>query len=150
LPEIPDLESLHVWPCPHPHSGTEAIEIQTAPAPGPHAGGPTARAPTPPRPPVQRSDPPAAPPVSTTMMRLPSPGSPGRDPDKKVPRLEPIVLAPNSTKDSREQVAKLLGVSKPKFGAPNSPASPPDAQAFGPVTPTPSQRLSATSALGGA
>jgi outer membrane protein, heavy metal efflux system len=150
LPEIPDLESLHAWPCPHPHSGTEAIEIETAPGPVPHAGGPTARAPTAPRPPVQRSDPPAAPPVSTTMTHLPNPGGAGRDPDKKVPRLEPIVIAPISTNDSREQVAKLLGVSKPVFGAPNTVASPPDAQAFGPVTPTPSQRLSATSALGGA
>ena len=37
LPELPDLEALHAWPCPHPHAGAEAAEVQTAPAPVPHA-----------------------------------------------------------------------------------------------------------------
>ena len=46
LPELPDLETLHAWPCPHPNAGPEPADVHAAPTPVPHAGAPTARAPT--------------------------------------------------------------------------------------------------------
>jgi outer membrane protein, heavy metal efflux system len=150
LPEIPDLESLHAWPCPHPNAGPEPVEVQTAPTPVPHAGAPTARAPTVPRAPVQPSDKPAEKPVSTAMTHVTNPGQPARDRDQKMPVRQPTLFAPTSMKASQEQFNKLLGAAEPMVGAPTSVAAPPDAQAIGPITPTPSQRSSATSNLGGA
>ena len=48
------------------------------------------------------------------MIHVPAPGTAGpRSGPDYVPGLEPIVIAPISTNESREQVAKLLGVAKP-------------------------------------
>jgi cobalt-zinc-cadmium efflux system outer membrane protein len=146
LPELPDLETLHAWPCPHPNPGAEHTAVQTAPAPVPHAGAPTARGPTVPSAPVQQSDKPAEPLVSGT----PKPGQIVRDRDQKAPPRQPTLFALTSTKASTEQFDKLLGVAEPISGAPTSVAAPPDAQAVGPFTPAPSQSSGATSLLGGA
>ena len=151
LPELPDLETLHAWPCPHPNAGPEQAAVQTAPALGPHAAAPTARAPTVPTASASRTDKPAEPRVSTAMTHVPNPGRPGRDPDQKVPVRKPTVFdQTSSTKASQEQFDKLLGVAEPIVGAPSSGAGPPDAPAAGPITPTQSQRSSATSVVGGA
>ncbi len=29
LPELPDLDALHAWPCPHPHGTAEAAEVRS-------------------------------------------------------------------------------------------------------------------------
>jgi cobalt-zinc-cadmium efflux system outer membrane protein len=150
LPELPDLETLHAWPCPHPNAGPEPAEVHGASTPVPHPGAPTARAPTVPRAPVQRSDKPSETSVSTAITHVPFPGQPARDRDQKVPVPPQTLFAPTSMRESREQFDKLLGVAEPPLGAPTSVAAPPDAQAVGPLTPTPSQRSSATSLLGGA
>ena len=143
LPELPDLESLHAWPCPHPNGGAEQAAVQTAPALGLHAAAPTASSPP--------SDKPTEPRVSIAMTHVPNPGRPGRDPDQKVPVRKPTVFDPTSSREaSREQFDKLLGVAEPAVGAPSSGAGPPDAPAVGPITPTQSQRSSATSVVGGA
>jgi outer membrane protein, heavy metal efflux system len=150
LPELPDLESLHAWPCPHPNAGTEPAAVQTGPTPVPHAGAPTARAPNVPLTPVQRSDKPAEPPVSTAMTHAPIPGQSARAPDQKPPVRKPTVFAPNPTRDLREEFDKLLRLDEPSSGAPTSVAAPPDAQGSGPLVPAPPQRSSATSSMGGA
>ena len=56
LPEVPDLEALHAWPCAHPHGTAEAAEVQSSPTPVPLEGAPTALAPAVPRPPGQPPD----------------------------------------------------------------------------------------------
>ena len=38
LPEVPDLETLHAWPCAHPHGTAEAAEVRSMPTPVPHRG----------------------------------------------------------------------------------------------------------------
>jgi cobalt-zinc-cadmium efflux system outer membrane protein len=77
LPQLPDLDLLHAWPCAHPHNASAPVEVRTTP--NPH-----------------------------------------------------------------------LGVVEPFFGAPTPVAAPPAAQAFGSFTPSPLQRSSAASLLGGA
>jgi outer membrane protein, heavy metal efflux system len=150
LPELPDLDMLHAWPCPHPHAAAEPAGVLSTPAPVPHAGAPTALTPRVPPVPAQRSDRPPEKPASDALTRASNPRQPGRDRDQNVPVLEQPSIAPTSNKAPREQFDKLLGVDEPLFGAPTSMTAPPDAQSFGPLTPAPSQRPSASSLLGGA
>jgi outer membrane protein, heavy metal efflux system len=150
LPELPDLEALHAWPCAHPHGSPEVTDVRTTPTPGPHAGAPTALTPTVLATPAQRSDRPPETPALAAVMHAANPGQPARNRNQKAPATKPTVFAPSSTKTPREQFDKLLGVDEPLFGAPTSMTAPPDARSFGPLTPTPSQRSSATSLLGGA
>ena len=150
LPELPDLETLHAWPCPHPDTRPGQAEIQTVPTPVPHAGAPTARAPTVARAPAQQSDKPAEKSVSVPMTRVTNRGQPARDPDQEVPVRQSTLLAPSSMKAARQQLDKLLGFDEQSVGGSTSAAAPPDVQAVGLLAPAPSQLSSATSLLGGA
>ena len=121
LPELPDLEALHAWPCAHPHGTAEAAEVRTTPTPvhtreprplsrrqcwRRQPSGATGR---------RRHRRPAA------MTHVSNPGQPARNRDQKAPVLEPTLFAPSSTKTPREQFDKLLGVDEPLFGAPTPP-----------------------------
>jgi cobalt-zinc-cadmium efflux system outer membrane protein len=150
LPELPDLESLHAWPCPHPNPGPGQAEVHVAPTPVPHVGAPTARAPNLLPTPAQGNDKPTAKAVSTANLPVSNPGHLARAPDQKLPVPKPTVFTPNSAQDWREQFNKLLRHDEPSSGAPTSVAAPPDAEGSGPIIPTPLQRSSATSLVGGA
>jgi cobalt-zinc-cadmium efflux system outer membrane protein len=150
LPELPDLETLHAWPCPHPHSDVESAAVQTAPGRGPHAAAPTARGPTGPPTQVQRNDMPADTLVAATTPPLSHTDKPSPDQKKRVSARPPTMFAPISAEASREQFDKLLGVAEPSSDALTPAAAPVDAQASRPIAPTPAQRTSATSSMGGA
>jgi outer membrane protein, heavy metal efflux system len=151
LPELPDLNTLHVWPCSHPNAGAEQAPVQIAPTPAPHAGAPTARAPTVAKAPAQPSGTPAEKSVSIALTRVTNPGQPARDPDQKVPVRQPTLFAPSFMNPSQKRFDKLLGLDDQSVAGSTSAADPPpDLQAVGPFTPAPSQRSSATSLVGGA
>jgi outer membrane protein, heavy metal efflux system len=149
LPELPDLEMLHAWPCPHPHAPPGTAEVQAHPTMVPHDGRPDMM-PLVTAPPAQPSDRPPEIPVASATPRLLNPRQPARDRDQKVPAPAPTVFNTSSGKAPREQFNKLLGIDKPSFDAPTSAKSPPVAQPSGSLTPEPSQRLSAASSMGGA
>jgi cobalt-zinc-cadmium efflux system outer membrane protein len=67
VPQLPDLEGLHPWACPHPNIGSAPVEVQTVPHPGLHDGVPTARAPTAPQARIQESRKPKEKPTSETV-----------------------------------------------------------------------------------
>src|SRR5262249_8895268 len=73
LPELPDLEALHAWPCPHPHPVPPPPGAPHCPAAIPNAVAPgpaELTAPTVP-PAGQRADHPAQPPPSHLLITDP-------------------------------------------------------------------------------
>ena len=118
LPELPDLETLHAWPCPHPLP--ELGMAQAAPTAVPNAGLQWPAQPNAPPTPHLRSDKPAEPAVSTAMAQMPIPGQTARAPDQKLPVPKPTVFTPNSTQDWRAQFDNLLRHDEPSSGASTS------------------------------
>ena len=74
LPQLPDLDALHPWTCPHPHEPSEVPAVQSAPMPVPHEGPPIARGPTVPGAPLQWSDKPASTAPSGAVIQASNPG----------------------------------------------------------------------------
>lgn len=143
LPEVPDLEALHAWPCAHPKGTAEPSDVRSTPTPIPLDGAPTALKPAATRLPAQRSDRPPDTPPPTGLTHASNPGSPSRDPDQKAAVLEPALASATAQMVAREQFNKPLGVNGPA-------TSPPDGQPSGPITPSPLQRSNAASSMGGA
>ena len=150
LPELPDLETLHAWPCPHPHGASEAAEVRSTPTAVPPEGAPTALTPAAPRPPGQRSDRPPETPASGAVTRVSNRGHSARDRDQKVSAPEATIFASTYMKAPRELFNKLLGVDQPSSSAPSSVTAPTDGQPSEPLAPAPSQRSNAASLTGGA
>ena len=126
LPRLPDLDTLHAWPCPHPNAELTSApdEVQGAIAPVPPVGATTAPAPTEPPKPGQRIDKPnrvAAGPSS----RVHDPGQPPGNMDRSLVASRPLFAAPTSGTAPPGTIVKLLGTSESPFGGPTSPAAQP-------------------------
>ncbi len=100
LPELPDLETLHAWPCPHPPMTAEPLE--TPPAPPAPAGPQAARGPR----------------AATTPPR-------GTTNDSRTPSLEPPLIASNAA-TTRVLFDKLFGKVDSTLSSP-LPLRPPSA-----------------------
>jgi len=149
LPQLPDLELVHPWACPHPHGAPEAAEVLTTPNPHLHTGAttPPANGPGAPGPRIEKpAETAAADAVTHASNRAQTP----RDRDPTVPVLDMSSIASTSKKAPPEWFAKLLGLDVPIFGAPTSATAQPVVQPSDPLTPDPLQRPSPASLLGGA
>jgi cobalt-zinc-cadmium efflux system outer membrane protein len=106
LPELPDLDGLHVWPCPHPQSVPQSAGIgacppagsRTCPTPVPSAAAPSRAAPAIPLMPSagRRIDEPAQTARFSPSMQIPTPDQPADNPDRTLPILEAPLSAPTS------------------------------------------------------
>ena len=149
LPDLPDLETLHAWPCPHPNAGSEPAAVQTAPAPVPHAAAPTARH-------AERAtdDSPAERQASEATgvhgtAHTPIPGQTARSPDQKLPahaaRIHYEFHAGLAGQIRQASATRRAVLRRSDFRG--GPARPARVRIF---TPTPFVRSSATSSVGGA
>ncbi len=149
LPEVPNLESLHVWPCAHPHGTAEAADVRSSPSPMPNDGVPTAFGPAAPRPPGRTDRPPETQ-ASRALSNVSTPDPLLGNVQLTKAALEAPLIATGSRSATHEPSSKLFGVDGPLTTAPTPATSPPDAQPSGPITPSPSQRSTAASTVGGA
>ena len=117
LPPLPDLESLHAWPCPHPQLALPPAVVHPVAPPVPPAGLTTAPPPTTGEPIEKPTGAAAAPPVA-------------------------VVPISGRTADSASRKISALGSAPPVS---NSTAAPPVAQSSGALIPDLSRRSGAAS-----
>ena len=145
LPELPDFDKLHDWPCPHPELASPTVKVRHTPAPDAHVGATTTPAATTPGAPGQQVDKPAETKAACTLTHAADPGRSAGHPDRRLPFLESPFSASFSVKAMRENFATFLGILEPPFGASTSVAAPPFAQPSAPLASDLSRPYSAAS-----
>jgi outer membrane protein, heavy metal efflux system len=126
LPRVPDLDSLHAWPCPHLKEEVASGPGDPAAAPisDPHQGAmnsPPATEPPPVAPGIDRPNPAAAAGPASHAADEPKPAG---DADRALPGLGMSAGATAPGGSVRETMVKLLGTLESPFGAPTSTAGP--------------------------
>ena len=145
LPELPDFDKLHDWPCPHPELASPTVKVRHTPAPDAHVGATTTPAATTPGAPGQQVDKPAETKAACTLTHAADPGRSAGHPDRRLPFLESPFSASFSVKAMRENFATFLGILEPPFGASTSVAAPPFSQPSAPLASDLSRPYSAAS-----
>ncbi len=118
LPRLPDFDTMHAWPCPHPDTQLTSApdEVQAAPTSVPHAGAMPSPARAEPPKPGQRTDGPSATTAAVPSSDLTDPGKPASDPGRRASAFELPVGASASAKSPPQNTAKSLGAFQPPSG----------------------------------
>ena len=150
LPEIPNLDMLHEWACPHPHPAPGTVDALPVGSPVPHAGAPDSVAPPAVPAPAPTADKPANSSAPGGMKHVSNAGEKTRDRDLNLPIVEAPLIATISRRSAREQFERLMGQVESLPGIPTSMTIPPDSRPSGPFTPVAARPESAASVWGGA
>jgi cobalt-zinc-cadmium efflux system outer membrane protein len=147
LPRLPDLDSLHVWPCPHPDAQltSAAGEVHANPVPVPPAGAINGRGPAGPPAPSQPADWPNLSSASAPESHTSDPQMPAGSIDQWLSGFK-LPSGPWARAEApRENSAELPGAFESLSGSPTAMAGQPTAQPPGPGGQDPSRRSSTVS-----
>jgi cobalt-zinc-cadmium efflux system outer membrane protein len=145
LPQLPDFDALHPWPCPHDKVACPPAEVRPAPTPVPIAAATIPPTATTPGTLGQRIANPTATWAASLLAPTTDPGQSAGDPERRSPFLGPPLGASISVTTLQEYFANFLGVPERLFGAQNSGTVPPSVQPSEPFAPDLSRRSSAAS-----
>jgi cobalt-zinc-cadmium efflux system outer membrane protein len=145
LPQLPDFDALHPWPCPHDKVACPPTEVHSAPTPVPIAAATIPPTATTRRTLGQWIANPTATWAASLLAPATGPGHFAGGPEQKVLVLERPLGASISVTTLQEYYANFLGVPERPFGAPSSTTVPLAVQPSETFAPDLSRRSSAAS-----